>query len=256
MTFALDFGTRLAAQPLLLPALLSVLVSGVLRGFTGFGSALFSVPVLSMMFAPAQAAPVVMGLQILSGFQTLRGDWTDIDAKSAAPLCLAGSLFSAVGAGLLVNLSPGVVKLVMGVIVLCAVVFLLFGWRFSRRPGFIATSAVGAASGVLNGFSAMGGPPLIVYFLGGPFSARAARATMTFVFMVQGAVSLATVAWLGGVTAATIACTVALFPVLAIGTWLGVHAFKRASPPVYRGVAIITLTILALFLIANTFIGR
>lgn len=256
MTLAVDFGIRLAAQPLLLPALASVLFSGVLRGFTGFGSALFSVPILSLMFSPAQAVPVVMGLQVLSGLQTLHTDWPQIDGKSALPLCLAGSAASVAGVGLLVNLSPDVVRIAIGCIILVAVGLLVLGWRFSKVPGLFTTSAVGAASGVLNGFSAMGGPPLIVYFLGGPFSPHAARATMTCVFMVQGAVSLASVAWLGGVSQSTLLSTAALFPLLAVGTIIGSWAFKIASARVYRATAIVTLTSLALVLLMHTLFGK
>lgn len=256
MTLPLELWASFGAQPLLFPSLLAILLSGVLRGFTGFGSALFSVPVLSLMFSPAEAAPVVMGLQVLSGLQTLRRDSSYVDIKSALPLCITGAAFSVVGAALLVSLSPHIVKMAMGCIVLIAVVFLIVGWRFSKIPGLLATSAVGAMSGVLNGFSAMGGPPLIVFFLGGPFSPHAARATMTFIFMVQGGVSLATVAWLGDVRATTLLLTCALFPVLALGTWLGSQAFNVATPRIYRGVAITTLTILALFLMGNAFINR
>ncbi len=236
--------------------LISVLCSGVLRGFTGFGSALFAVPILSLFMAPLEAASVVMGFQVLSGLQTLSSDWEYIDTKSIIPLCLAGSLASILGSILLVNMSPQAAKLIMGVIILIAVFCLTAGWRFKKSPDSFIIASVGTLSGLLNGFSAMGGAPLIVYFLSGPYTPQTARATMTCIFMLQGAVSLASVVYQGATTLHTFILIIAMFPFLAIGTGLGTWAFRVAPPFVYRWVAIATLSLLAIGIIIQTSYDR
>ncbi len=165
--------------------------------------------------------------------------------RSAVQLSLPGVVTSLAGIGLLVSLPEPTLRLCMGLIVLGAVVVLASGWRFERRPGPLLTFGVGAVSGLLNGFSAMSGPPLVLYFLGGPFSPATARASMTSIFMVQGFVSLFGLLLVGALNWQALLVTVLLYPVLAFGTWLGTAAFYRASTKAYRQVAVGTLAILA-----------
>jgi len=235
-------------EPLFWAAWLSVLVSGILRGFTGFGSALFSVPILSLFLSPALAAPIVMGLQVLSGLESLRKDRPVIDMRSTVQLSLPSVVTSLAGIGLLVSLPESTLRLCMGLIVLGAVAVLASGWRFERRPGPLLTLGVGAVSGLLNGLSAMSGPPLVLYFLGGPFSPATARASMTNIFMVQGGISLFGLLLIGALSWQVLIVTALLYPVLALGTWLGTAMFCRASPKAYRQVAIGTLATLAMVL--------
>lgn len=78
-------------------ALVAIFLSGVLRGFSGFGASLFSVPVLSLMFAPSDVAPIMMGVQILSGLQTFSSDRHFIDWSCVTPMALASSVTAIIG---------------------------------------------------------------------------------------------------------------------------------------------------------------
>ena len=230
----------------------AVFASGVLRGFSGFGSSLFSVPILSLMFAPAAVAPVMMGVQFLTGLQTLRSDRRAIAWPSVVPLAAAGSLAAVGGAGFLVSISADFARLLMGLVVLATVAVLISGWRYARMPRMGLSAGVGAASGLLNGFAAMGGPPLVVYFLGGPFAPATARASMTFVFMVQGLVSLGSLAVLGAVSRGTLLAVAAVFPLMGLGTAVGTALFRRWGASHYRRACTGTLLLLALSLIARS----
>lgn len=231
---------------------LSVFTAGVMRGFSGFGAALFAVPALSMVFPPASVAPVVMGLQVLSGLQTMRGDLPHILWRCAIPLALASVATAMIGAHLLVSTDPTAVRLAMGVIVLATVALLMSGWRFARVPGLVPTALVGACSGLLNGFAAMGGPPLVAYFLGGPFEALAVRATMTMIFTAQSAMSLASIAFMGDLSWHTLLYVAITYPAQAAGIVLGQRLFRKVGGAYYRRVCIIALGVLAVLLIARS----
>ncbi|HEY0296984.1 MAG TPA: sulfite exporter TauE/SafE family protein [Bordetella sp.] len=231
---------------------LAILASGTMRGFSGFGAALFGMPALSMVFAPALAAPIMTGLQILSSLQTVRHDRPHILWRQAIILSLVSSLAALAGARLLVAVDPSTSRLVMGCIVLATVVFLASGWRYSGQPRLGLTLSVGACSGLGNGFAAMGGPPLIAYFLGGPFSALAARATMTVIFAVQSTVSLLTLAALGSVSMRTLLYMAATYPLQAAGILLGQRLFLRHGDTHYRRVCVLILALLALLLIGRS----
>lgn len=233
-------------------AVVAIFLSGILRGFSGFGASLFSVPALSLMFAPSDVAPIMMGVQILSGLQTFRSDRNFIDWSCVTPLAIASGITAVIGTGALVNVDPDQARLVMSLIVTAAVVILVSGWRYHHRPHFGASLGVGAISGVLNGFSAMGGPPLIAFFLGGPFTPATSRSSMTFLFMVQGTASLICIAVIGGLGAAALLTMVAVFPLMAAGTGVGINLFRAIGSTHYRFVSISALGFLALSLAIRT----
>ena len=56
--------------------------AGILRGFTGFGTALAGVPLLSLVFAPRLAVPTIMPLQIATGLQNLHADGRHVEWRT------------------------------------------------------------------------------------------------------------------------------------------------------------------------------
>lgn len=233
-------------------AAVSILASGMMRGFSGFGAALFGMPALSMVFPPVLAAPIMTGLQVLSSLQTVRADKDHILGRQAIILSVVSALAALVGAKLLFAANPAASRLIMGVIVLATVMFLASGWRYRRQPNLAFTLAIGTCSGLGNGFAAMGGPPLIAYFLSGPFSARNARATMTVIFGVQSLVSMLTLAALGTVSMSTLLYIAATYPLLAVGIVLGQRLFMKHGDSHYRRVCVLILTGLAMVLIIRS----
>lgn len=219
-------------------ALVAISLSGVLRGVSGFGTSLFSVPVLSLTFAPSDVAPIMMGAQILSGLQTVSSDKHFISWSCVTPLAIASSFTAIIGAVAPVNVDTNQARLIMSLIVTAAVVILISGWHYHRSPHLAISLGVGAISGLLNGFSAMGGPPLIAFFLGGPFKPATSRSSMTFLFMVQGAASLICIAVLGGICVETWLTMVAIFPLMAAGTVVGTRLFQAIGSTHYRLVSI------------------
>ncbi|EGI76434.1 sulfite exporter TauE/SafE family protein [Hylemonella gracilis] len=230
---------------------LAIFAAGVMRGFSGFGAALFATPALSLVFPPAAIAPVMMGLQVFSGLQTLRTDWPHILWRRVGPLLACSVLVAPFGAWLLVGVPADAGRLAIGVIVLATALLLLSGWRAARAPGPVATALAGGGSGLLNGFSAMGGPPLVAYFLSGHFAASAARASMTFVFLGQNIVSLATIFALDGVPARFLPHLALALPAQVAGILLGQRLFERYGQAHYRRVCILVLGAVALLLIAR-----
>lgn len=243
----------LAAHPWTLAfAGLAMLASGAMRGFSGFGSAMLGMPALSLVFPPALAAPIMTSMQVLSSLQTVGPDRPHVLWRQALVLAAISGVAALVGAQLLVAANPSVSRLIMGCIVLAAVVILASGWRYHHQPRFGLTLSTGICSGLGNGFSAIGGPPLVAYFLGGPFSALNARATMTVIFGVQSAVSLLTLAAMGNVSSHTLLYVLIAYPLQAAGIVLGRRIFLRHGDSHYRRVCIVILALLALLLIVRS----
>ena len=121
------------------------------------------------------------------------------------------------------------------------------GWRYPGKPGIIGTVLTGGISGLINGSTGVGGPPVVLFLLAGPNPAAVNRANMiTFYTFINGFTFL-TMVWLGIVVPETLWRIALLFPVQVASLFLGHRLFQGATDAIYRRVAYGVLLAIALF---------
>jgi hypothetical protein len=234
-------------QPELLVAMVATILAGIVRGFSGFGAAMMQAPVFALLFAPTQAVAIMTGLGTLASLQLLRGVARHVDWRQIVPITLAALVTVPVGSLLLVALAPELMRRGISGMVLVLVLVLMTGWRYPGRRGPWAAAGAGALSGVINGATGVGGPPVVLYLLAGPDSARTNRANLICYFTFLGAATWASLVWHGVITLETIWRTLALWPVQIVSLWFGSWLFTRVNDALYRKLALVVLLAVALF---------
>jgi uncharacterized membrane protein YfcA len=224
----------------------AALVAGLVRGFSGFGSAMILTPALSALYGPAIAVPIGLALELLVTVPLLPGSVRLVEWRRIGILCLAAFAAVPLGVWLLLNLPPVVMRVAISAVILGFVAILAFGWRYHGRPTIAATLATGAASGLLNGASGMAGPPVVFYYLSGSAPAPQVRASFIVYFALVDAVSVAMLTVGGAINAVTLVRALWLTPVFLAAAWAGARAFRHASEAFYRRMALIILTAIAL----------
>ncbi|NOT41989.1 MAG: sulfite exporter TauE/SafE family protein [Alphaproteobacteria bacterium] len=214
-----------------------VAFAGVLRGFSGFGSAMVLAPSLAALYPLTQAVPLVILLEVALSFQLLPGAvrlvvWREIGVMSAAALPGLG-----IGAWLL-TVVPGY-TLRLGISALIIVFLALIATRVRRRGAKTAGGLAGAGllSGVANGASGVGGPPIVLYYLAGDGSSAALRATVICYFFIIDIASAAIFGAQGLLTREVLLLALLCLPASVAGVWLGSRWFDGASEQLYRRVA-------------------
>jgi len=127
-----------------------------------------------------------------------------------------------------------VARLLIVLIAIGAFVMVLLPPRGELRTGPKETAATGIASGILTGFAAMPGPPVVPYYLRQPIPPAEARASMMLVFFATAiAGSLSSIAL--GIASWRLACLAAILfiPMLA-GNWLGARSFGKVPDRLWR----------------------
>lgn len=229
------FGFRLVA------ALAVVLVGGVMRGFSGFGSAMLLVPALSLLYSPLLAVPVVLCLTVLAGAQLLPDAVRAMDWREVLPITLAAWVTIHAGAYILLTADPDLMRRAIGAIVVTFVLVLLSGWRLRRKPGLWGALAAGGLSGVINGATGTGGPPVILYHLAGPNPAATNRANLISYSTLLNVGTLLSLAANGVLTRAVLSQTAVLAPAFMLAMWAGTRLFHGVSDRVYRRFALVVL---------------
>jgi uncharacterized protein len=236
-------------------ALAIATLAGVLRGFSGFGLALAAVPGLTLVLAPREVVPCVLLLQLVAGIQLVPSTRHLVDWPSLGPILAGAIVATPIGTMALATVPADPMRAAIGAVLLVAVALL---WRApprTERPALAARLAIGLVSGVLNGGTAMAGPPVVAYFLATSARVEVGRASLFMYFLLLSVAGAGSAATVGLVTKRTLALALLLLPAIVVGNGLGHRLFGRASPEAYRRVVLVLLVVMAVLAIARSLLG-
>ncbi|MCE9521127.1 MAG: sulfite exporter TauE/SafE family protein [Alphaproteobacteria bacterium] len=211
--------------------------AGVLRGFSGFGSAMILAPTLSALFPITEAVPLVILLEVALSFQLLPAAMRLVERREIVVLSAAAVPGLLAGAALLAVAPTRALRLGISTIILLFLVLILLRVRRSGPKTTVGLGAAGVLSGVANGASGVGGPPIVLYYLAGDDRSAALRATVICYFFVIDATSAGIYGAQGFVTREVLMLTLLCVPLSIGGVWLGSRLFDKASEQTYRRVA-------------------
>ena len=156
------------------------------QGLTGFGLALVSVPLLSMVVDVKAAVPIAGIFGWLVTFPLVWRMRDHVRWKSGLILFVGSLPGSFLGADLLKRLPGDAILITMGVVLILSSLYSLF----AKAPLFARTShpitlGTGFLSGALGATVGEPGPPVIAYTSMQPWSADEVKSTLVFFFMLQ-----------------------------------------------------------------------
>lgn len=234
---------------------LVVLLSGFLRGFSGFGFALAASPLLASLMPPREAVPVVLILQLGSSLLGARRSITTWDARPSVLIAAAAITTTPLGVLLLGWVGADTARIGMATVTLAAAL-VLGGLRLELDlAAWWKPVPFGLAAGLLGGASAMPGPPVIAYFMARRTAPATARASMNLIFMSTSMVALVADAVREMLSQAALYLVLLCLPAMILGTMFGSAAFERASSATYRRVGVGSLVVVALATLARTAAG-
>lgn len=213
-------------------------VAGILRGFSGFGVALSAVPLLSLAFEPRLVVPNVMLLQLVSGLVGLGRERRHIEWPAIGRLLPAAALTTLPGLGLLLWLAPDAARLGIGLLVATTALLLARGYRLETMPRPAVLLGIGGFSGLLGGFAAIPGPPVIALFFALGRDPAITRATLAFFFLCTGAIGLAIALSAAVIGWPELWLGLALLPAMFIGQIAGGRLFDGDFRRHYRLVGL------------------
>ena len=221
----------------------AVFVSSIVQGATGFGFVIIAAPVLATYLEPTLVVPVMVSLGFIVTLGVLYHGRRWVDVRRVWVLTLAGAASTPVGALLLVSLSSGTLKLIMGAAVVATGVAMLLGLQRATRHERAASVPVGIASGVLAGSAGVAGAPIILFFANQGVDPRTFRANMVFYLQIVNLVALPSF-FVGGVlTADALTLTAVLLPASVAGVGIGIWLSSRLSVALFRRAALVVVLI-------------
>lgn len=222
------------SAPQIAVAIIATLGAAFIRGLTGFGFGILLVPILALALSPVEA---VLAINIMAGglaFTEIRMILREAE-RSAYVIGALVVVGTAPGLWLLSMTPPDLARLLIALVALSAFVAILVPQRGAEQPGALATAATGLSAGVLTGFAAMPGPPVVPYYVGRAIPRIVAKASMVCIFGIAAMAGIGSGAALGVVSTQIVLLGLSLFPLVLLGNWIGSLAFGKVSDTLWRG---------------------
>ncbi|HFC05246.1 MAG TPA: sulfite exporter TauE/SafE family protein [Rhizobiales bacterium] len=230
-----------------------VFAAGFVRGFTGFGFSAIVVSAMALIMDPLTIIVMVMIFEICASLFQIKNAWPRMD-KPQVGLLLAGAIVGMpIGVTLLVALDVNLVRMAISILVLGLCLVLLSGWSLKNRPGSFGQFLVGAGSGFANS-AAIGGLPVGLFLTAQNAEPATFRANMISYLFLLDIIGIGIMAYHGRFSAEIVISTVALFPVMFLGVYLGSRHFFSTPPKSFRKLVIILLIALAITGLAKSFL--
>jgi uncharacterized membrane protein YfcA len=229
----------------LLAVVAAVLIGGFMRGFVGFGGALVTVPVLSVVWGPQAAVAITSVMGIPSLFQLLPEAVRYSERPIVIPVALTTLLTAPIGSWVLVSVDPRLMSVVISGLVIAMVAMLAQGWTAKTNIGLPALIGAGAAGGLIQGAAGIGGPPVVAVALARGGSPKQQRANVLALMTAIASASLLPLWYFGVLTRHVLILGVLLFPLYVAATMFGSRYFSRGGHRHYRHAALTTLAVIA-----------
>lgn len=225
-------------------------VAGAVQSLTGFGYALLSTPLLSVVIGPRDA--VVMSVlygsvtAITMSFQFRH----TINRPVLWRMCAGRVVGMPIGILVLANVSRDALRIAIAATVLMSTAMIWRGFRL-RRSGNVVDVGAGLLSGALTTSVSTGGPPLVLAMQARGMDPDTFRGTMSAVSLYTSAIALALIGYSGRFTHDALVASVAGLPGLVSGLGVGKLLVPRVDAPRFRRV-VLGLLVMAAFIAAGS----
>jgi uncharacterized protein len=212
------------------------LISGLARGFSGFGSALIFMPLASSIAAPRLVAALLLMIDFVGSSPLIPNALKHADRNAAAIMVLGALVGVPFGTYFLNRLDPVTTRWIISAFVFALLLLLVSGWRYRGKDHPALSIGVGGLAGFCSGLAQTGGPPIVAYWLGRPIAPATARANIVLFFVASDFFSIVSYALTGLITLDAIRFSLLIGPVYAVGVLVGAGLFGRASEPLFRAI--------------------
>ena len=172
-------------------------LAGIVRGFSGFGTAMVFLPFASAVVQPVWAVIILCIMDIIGPSIMSPRLARDANPGELARLSIGAAVTMPFGIALLEVLSLDMFRNTVSVLTLLLVAIMASGWRYRGRSSNLAVFGIGGFSGLLAGSTGVPGPPIMLFYLARPLPPACIRANIFLYLIVADVLLLAMLSFRG-----------------------------------------------------------
>lgn len=231
------------ATPGLIWMLLTISAAGIVRGFSGFGTALIFVPIGHLFLDGSDVIAVVVLTGIGSIIALMPRALKVAEIKEVSTLALAATLTVPLGLWLLGQLDQLTVRWIAAAISGSMLLALILGWRYRGQLDLKRKFGIGSAAGIFGGLTGLTGPAVILFYLASGTRAEIIRANTILFLGILDAIIIINMLFRAQIDLSLVAIAFVLTVPYFITTRIGQTLFNPKFESTYR---IVAYTVIAL----------
>lgn len=227
--------------------LFTIGAAGLVRGFTGFGTAMIFVPVASQFLPIPDVVFVMAATGIFSTAALAPQAWRECDKGEVSALALAAALTVPVGLWVMTQLEAVTLRWIASGVIGLTLAAVITGWRWHGRLGLRGRLAIGGSAGTIGGMTGLTGPVVIVFYLANARDVRTVRAN-TIIFLAMLDIVIVANILLGGLAGPSTLWLVVLLSIpYLVTTLVGKALFDPSLERLYRiaSYAVIAMAVIS-----------
>ncbi len=205
-------------------------VASFVQSSIGFGSAMICMALwpLVLSYSTSVVLELVTAFVLVAQLAFILRK--HINYKLLIAPCIISIIFSFLGVQTLLSLDDSVMKIIMGVVlIVLSAYFMFFIDKVKLKPNISTGVLAGVASGFMGGLFAVGGPPMVAYYMSVAKDNNEYNATLQAYFIVNN-LSLFIIHLLSGnVSMELVPLSVASIAGVLLGIALGIRVFKKLT---------------------------
>ncbi len=221
-------------------------LGGIVRGFSGFGTALIFLPIATPYLGPFGALIGLTIMDIFGPLPNVRRAWGAVDRGDLFRLVSGCAIMLPIGLWVLTQVEPEVFRYAVSLLAILMLIILILGLRYNGPVRRTMVAGIGGAAGFLGGVAGLPGPAVILFYMSRPLPVEVIRATILLFLLVFDFLILGFLSAMGRVTVASAVLGFALAVPNLIGNWLGGWLFRPEREKLYRTAAYVAIALAAL----------
>lgn len=230
------FAEALTTDGFLLLALGSVL-AGLVRGFSGFGTAMVYLPFAAQVLDPVWVLATMLVIDFFGPIPAVPRAVRDGQPRDVLRLGAGALLGALVGLEVLLAMPAAVFRYAIAVMTAVLLVLLVSGLRYRGRVTRPLTYGTGLLAGMTGASVGLPGPPVILLYMARPLPVAAIRANILLFLLLFDALLLVLFLARGLMAFEPVMIGLCLLPLYATAIVVGTAVFDPEREAVYRWVA-------------------
>ncbi len=226
--------------------LLIVFATGIIRGFSGFGSGMIIGPTTAALFTPKIALAMIAVLDLIPTLVIVWPARKEVNWKELLPVVLGYAIMVPLGVWFLTSSDPIYLRWFISISIIIALIMLWSGWRYQGRRTQSTSLGVGGLGGFMGTAAALPGPAALLYWLASAAKASTVRANMIYYLFLTDILIIIGYVFADVFTQQSVAMGLLGIPGYFAGIIIGMFAFKSSSDTLYRNIAYIIILISAI----------
>lgn len=221
-------------------------ISGLVRGFSGFGTAMVYLPFAGSQVSPIWALTSLVIMDLIAPITLVPKTLKDTYLPDIYKLSLGALITCPFGVMVLVLLEPDIFRYAVSLLTFLLLILLILGLRYQGRLTSPVIVGTGGLGGFLSGTVGLPGPPVIMLYLASTLPPKTIRANI-FIYLILADILLLAIFGFRDLMdlKAVILGGLVIVPYLT-ALWIGSFFFDSEKEKQYRNIAYLIIFLSAL----------